>query len=174
MVRFQLRLILSFLVICWLTVLAQAQNPIIEYGDTSELKGVEKIFIDTKTDLDLRKIIGIEIHKRLPKLQIVSRPEDSDIHLRFYYDRETYPSNLPNLHVVAIPVAIVEKVIDKDRVRILMGYKGNRPPKRIIFGPSRTSPETDFAEEFVKVYLEANSSAATGNPSPSKKVSGNG
>jgi hypothetical protein len=172
--RIQQRLILSLLVICGLTILAQAQNPTIEYGDTSELKGVEKIFIDTKTDLDLRKIIGIEIHRRLPKLQIVSRPEDSDIHLRFYYDRETYPSNLPNPHVIAIPVAIVEKVIDKDRVRILMGYKGHRPPKRIIFGPSRTSPETDFAEEFVKTYLEANSNAASGNPSSSKKVSGNG
>jgi hypothetical protein len=136
-------------------MLVQAQNPTIEYGDTGELSGVEKIFIDTKTDLDLRKIIGIEIHKRLPKLQIVSRPEDSDIHLRFYYDREAYPSNLPNPHVIAVPVAIVEKVIDKDRVRILMGYKGNRPSKRIIFGPSRTSPETIFAEEFVKAYLDS-------------------
>jgi hypothetical protein len=151
-------------------MLVQAQNPTIEYGDTSELKGVEKIFIDTKTDLDLRKIIGIEIHKRLPKLQIVSRPEDSDIHLRFYYDKETYPSATePYPRIIPIPVAIVEKVIDKDRVRILMGYKGNRPSKRIIFGPSRTSPETSFAEEFVKVYLEANSNDATGSPSSTKK-----
>jgi hypothetical protein len=165
--RIQLRLILSLLIICGLTILAQAQNPTIEYGDTSELKGVEKIFIDTKTDLDLRKIIGIDIHKRLPKLQIVSKPEESDIHLRFYYDTETYPSNHPYPRVITIPVAIIEKVIDKDRVRILMGYKGNRPPKRVIFGPSRTTPETDFAEEFVKAYLEVN--AATGNSSSSKK-----
>jgi hypothetical protein len=163
--RIQLKLILPFLLICSPAVLAQSQTPTIEYGDTSELKGVEKIFIDTKTDLDLRKIIGIEIHKKLPNIQIVSKPEESDIHLRFYYDRETYPSNYPSPQIVAIPVAIIEKVIDKDRVRILMGYKGKRPGKRVIFAPSRTSHEEDFAEEFVRVYLEANSDNASAKAS---------
>jgi hypothetical protein len=155
--RIQLRPILSLLIICGLAVLVQAQNPTIEYGDTSELKGVEKIFIDTKTDLDLRKIIGIEIHKRLPKLQIVSRPEESDIHLRFYYDKETYPSATePYPRIIPIPVAIVEKVIDKDRVRVLMGYRGHRFSRRIIFGPSnRDRPEAIFVDEFVKAYLAA-------------------
>jgi hypothetical protein len=170
--RTQLRIILSFLAVCGLTILVQAQNPTIEYGDTSELKGVEKIFIDTKTDLDLRKIIGIDIHKKLPKLQIVSKPEESDIHLRFYYDKETYPSATePYPSVIAIPVAIVEKVIDKDRVRVLMGYRGHRFPKRIIFRPSNRDyrPEAIFVDEFVKVYLEANSSAATADTSSSKK-----
>jgi hypothetical protein len=169
--RIQLRFILSLLAICGLTILAQAQNPTIEYGDTSELKGVEKIFIDTKTDLDLRKIIGIDIHKRLPKLQIVSKPEESDIHLRFYFDKETHPSAAePYPTVIAIPVAIVEKVIDKDRVRVLMGYRGNRFPRRIIFGPSnRDRPEAIFVDEFVKAFMEANSNIATSNPPQSKK-----
>jgi hypothetical protein len=161
----QLRIILSFLAVCGLTVLAQAQNPTIEYGDTSELKGVEKIFIDTKTDLDLRKIIGIDIHKKLPKLQIVSKPEESDIHLRFYLDKETYPSATePYPTVIAIPVAIVEKIIDKDRVRVLMGYRGDNYPKRKIFSMiNRDRPEAMFVDQFVRAYLEANPKTVTGN-----------
>jgi hypothetical protein len=155
--RIQLRLIWSILVICGLAVIAQAQNPVIEYGDTSELKGIEKVYIDTKNDMDLHKVMGIYIHNKLPNLQIVSKPEEANIHLRFYFDTEnnTSPDDLPYPRKTA--VAIIEKVIDKDRVRVLMGYRGRNYPKRKIFmNYSNMGPEAIFADQFVKLYEEAN------------------
>src|SRR5262245_55624194 len=134
----QIKAILIFLSVCAITAGVQAQDQIIEYGDTSELKGVTKIFIDTRGDADLRKMIGLEIHKKLPKLEIVSKPEESDVHLRFYYEKEPYaastpypypyphPYPVPTTGYVMAPVSLVEKVISSDRVRVLMGSKGYR------------------------------------------------
>jgi hypothetical protein len=147
-----------------MTAGAQAQDQTIEYGDTSELKGVTKIFIDTKGDADLRKMIGLELHKKLPKLEIVSKPEESDVHLRFYYEKEPYatstpypypyphPYPIPSPGYVVVPVSLVEKIIGKDRVRVLMGSKGYRTRVSI----SWRRPESRFVGDFVKAYLEAN------------------
>ncbi|MCI0665739.1 MAG: hypothetical protein L0220_32180 [Acidobacteria bacterium] len=156
-----------FLFVCAISAGVQAQDQIIEYGDTSELKGVTKIFIDTRGDADLRKMIGLEIHKKLPKLEIVSKPEESDVHLRFYYEKEPYststpypypyphPYPIPSTGYVMAPVSLVEKVISKDRIRVLMGSKGYRT--RVI---SWRRPESQFVGNFVKAYTEANANSS--------------
>jgi hypothetical protein len=165
----QINASLIFLLVFAITTGVQAQDQTIEYGDTSELKGVTRIFVDTKGDADLRKIIGLEIHKKLPKLEIVSKPEESEIHLRFYYEKEQYIAGTPYPHphpypypypqgYMLIPVSLVEKVISKDRVRVLMGSKGYQHPIRVSFGIGwgRSRPELKFVGDFVKAYSEAN------------------
>jgi hypothetical protein len=151
--------IASFLLICALAVIVQAQDTTIEYGDTSELRGVTKIFIDTKSDLSLRKVIGMEIHKKLPKLEIVSKPEEADVHVRFFYEKENYLTGQPSptVGITSVPVGLVEKVLSKDRVRVLMSSRGYRPSDRIkITWGVAYPPYIDFAREFVKAYLAAN------------------
>jgi len=161
----QIYVTLIFLFVGAITSGVQAQDQIIEYGDTSELKGVTRIFIDTRGDADMRKMIGLEIHKKLPNLEIVSKPEESDVHLRFYYEKEPYatstpfpypyphPYPIPSTGYVLAPVSLVEKIISKDRVRVLMGSKGYRT--RVI---SLRRPESKFVGDFVKAYLEAGNS----------------
>jgi|SRR5262245_16867130 len=160
----QIKASLIFLFVCAIAAGVQAQDQIIEYGDTSELKGVTKIFIDTKGDADLRKMIGLEIHKRLPKLEIVSKPEESDVHVRFYYEKEPYstgspypypypqPYPIPSTGYVLVPVSLVEKIISKDRVRVLMGSRGYRTRVSLVW----KRPESQFVGDFVKAYTEAN------------------
>jgi hypothetical protein len=60
----------------------------------------EKVFVDTKADLAVRDRIIAEVRKSLRPfkrdLKIVSKPEDSDIHLRLYYDRRRYINSRRN------------------------------------------------------------------------------
>src|SRR5262245_1420394 len=59
-----------------------AQEPIIENGQPEELRGVTKVFVDTGLDARRRDVVVREIQKLLPDLDIVTRPEESEIHLR--------------------------------------------------------------------------------------------
>jgi hypothetical protein len=72
---------LSLLILTF-TLSALAQTPVIESGQPDELRGVTKVFVG----LDARQqdVVVREIKKQLPNLEIVSSPEESDIHLRFF------------------------------------------------------------------------------------------
>ena len=142
---------LSLLVLTFASpVLAQA--PIIEYGQPDELRGVTKVFVDTSLDAQQREVFVKEIKKQLPDLEVVSRPEESDIHLRFFL-REDRDGRTEG-------VGTVVKLIDANRVRALCSFEDNLSPiyeRHSIknYGIERTMP-LNFAREFVKAYKKAN------------------
>jgi len=156
---FSLFLLYSF------AVTAMAQNQTIEYGSADELKDIEKVFVDTKADMAVRDRIIAEIRKNLRSvkrdLKIVSKPEDSDIHLRFYNETQTVTNGNPNsgtvnsgsypgVVIVKIPVGMVMKILGEDRVRLLMSYDIDRRTHGIRINWSWRKPEAEFAREFVK------------------------
>ncbi|HZF39084.1 MAG TPA: hypothetical protein VE715_09690 [Blastocatellia bacterium] len=142
---------LSLLILTFASpVLAQA--PIIEPGQPDELRGVTKVFVDTGLDVQQREVIVREIKKQLPDLEIVSRPEESDIHLRFFL-KETRDGRTEG-------VGTVVKLIDANRERALCSFKEDLPPiyaQHSIksYGIEYTMP-LKFAREFVKAYKKAN------------------
>lgn len=158
----------SVFLLCSVAVTAQAQNQTIEYGSADELKDIEKVFIDTKADMAVRDRIIAEIRKSLRSvkrdLKIVSKPEDSDIHLRFYYETQTVTNGNPNggtvnsgpypgVMIVKIPVGMVMKILDEDRVRLLMSYDIDRGSHGIRINWSWRKPEAEFARKFVNAVV---------------------
>ncbi|HWT00232.1 MAG TPA: hypothetical protein VN256_08290 [Pyrinomonadaceae bacterium] len=133
-----------------------AQTPTIEYGQPSELQGVRKVFVDTGMDLESRDRILREIQKGAPNLTVVSRPEDTDIHLRFHMDDEdNYAVIVPakariGIASVSRGAGTVVKVVDDKRVRVLWSRKDSKK----TFLDSR--PSTSFGREFVKLYRRYN------------------
>jgi hypothetical protein len=149
----------SFRKIDWLFLLALtftspvlAQTPIIENGHSDELRGVTKVFVDTGIDAQQRGVVVKEIKKQLPDLEIVSSPEESDIHLRFAL-KETKDGRTEGMGTVV-------KLIGPNRARSLCSFKDNLSPiyeRHSIknYGIDYIMP-LRFAREFVKVYKKAN------------------
>ncbi|MCI0524217.1 MAG: hypothetical protein L0Y75_03050, partial [Acidobacteria bacterium] len=59
--------------------------------------------------------------------------------------------------ILKTPVGTVVKILSKDRVRVLMSFPGQRRGYGIRIGWGKRRPEIEFAREFVKAYLKANS-----------------
>ena len=149
------RIASSLLVTFLFSLPVAAQKQTVEYGDRAELRGVKKVFVDTGTDIELRKRIVEEIHKRLPDLAVASAPEGADVHLQFSLKEE------PNYGLVipaggrigvsySVGVGSVVKVLGENRVRVLLSFKDSRTR----FGERR--PSTNFARAFVEAYKQAN------------------
>ena len=128
-----------------------AQSPIIEYGQPDELRGVTKVFVGASLDAQ-RAVVVRELKKQLPDLEVVSRPEESDIHLRFFLKEERNGRTEG--------VGTVVKLIDANRVRALYSFKDDLSPiyeQHSVknYGIERTMP-LRFAREFVRAYKKAN------------------
>lgn len=114
------------------------------------------MFVDTGMDLESRDRILREIQKGAPNLTVVSRPEDTDIHLRFHMDDEdNYAVIVPakariGIASVSRGAGTVVKVVDDKRVRVLWSRKDSKK----TFLDSR--PSTSFGREFVKLYRRYN------------------
>jgi hypothetical protein len=128
------------------------QRPLIERGSPDELNGVIKVFVDTNMEPQHRADIVEEIQKKLPALEIVPKPEDADIHLKFSIQKKTqsWDEGMPGRRRPFRGVGKVVKVVSNDRVRFLLEYE----EERIKFG--KRNPAEEFAKEFVKAYLGAN------------------
>src|SRR5215510_16486444 len=129
---------------------ALAQTPVSEHGQPDELRGVTKVFVGI--DDQQREVVVREIKKQLPDLEIVSRPEESDIHLLFSL-KETRDGRTE-------AVGTVVKLIDANRTRALYSFKDELSPiyeEHSIknYGIERVLP-LRFAREFVKAYKKAN------------------
>jgi hypothetical protein len=140
---------LSLLILIF-TLSVLAQTPIIEAGQPEELRGVTKIFVGL--DAQQRQVVVREIRKQLPDLEIVSRPEESDIHLLFFL-KDTRDGGIESLGTVV-------KLIDANRARALYSFKDDLPPIYAQHsiksrGIEYTMP-LKFAREFVKAYKKAN------------------
>ena len=143
--------------ISWLSLLpliftlsVPAQTPIIEPGQPDELRGVTKLFVSI--DAEQRQVVIKEIKKELPSLEIVSRPEESDVHLLFFL-RETRDGRIESLGTVV-------RLIDANRARALFSFKDDLPPIYAqhsvkSHGIEYTMP-LNFAREFVRAYKKAN------------------
>ncbi|MBO0861163.1 MAG: VWA domain-containing protein [Chloracidobacterium sp.] len=125
-------------------------EPVVEKGSPDELKGVTKAFVDRNMETRHRAYIVKEIQKKLPALEIVSKPEDADIHLKFALQRKTQYEHIPQGPPRGVGKAL--KVVSNNRVRLLLEYEEDR--YRIKFG--KRNPAGEFAKEFVKAYLGAN------------------
>jgi len=147
----------SFSKMGWLSLLVLmfalpvlAQTPVIEQGQPDELRGVTKVFVGI--DDQQREVVVKEIKKQLPDLEIVSRPDQSDIHLLFSL-KETRDGRTEG-------VGTVVKLIDANRTRALYRFKMEMSPiyeQHSIkkYGIERILPLT-FAREFVRAYKKAN------------------
>jgi len=127
-----------------------AQTPVIENGQPDELRGVTKVFVGLEAQQ--REVVVREIKKQLPDLEIVSRPEESDIHLLLSL-KETRDGRIEG-------VGTVVKLIDANHARALYSFKDDLPPiyeQHSIksYGIERIMP-LRFAREFVKAYKKAN------------------
>jgi hypothetical protein len=147
----------SFRKMVWLFFLAftialpaMAQTPVIEYGQPDELRGVTKVFIGI--DAPQRDVVAREIKKQLPNLEIVSRPDESDIHL-LYSLKETRGGRTEG-------VGTVVKFIGSNHARALYSFKDELSPiyeqhSTKSYGIDHIMP-LRFAREFVKAYKKAN------------------
>jgi hypothetical protein len=149
--------------LCSFAAAAMAQNQTIEQGGADELKDVGKVFVDVRAELKVQDSIIKEIRKNLRavkrELKIVSKPEESDIHLRFHYEWETVHAEGPGGAIgrsMKIPVGTVVKILGQDRVRLLMSYSFTRPNFVTGVGWDRRKHEVEFAREFAKAFLAAN------------------
>lgn len=106
---------LSFLLAALLAMTAVAQqDATFEYGTIEEFRGVKKVFVDAREDLDLRNIVKTILEKNLD-LTVVERAEDAD-HVIFFtwWDAGS----------IWRARAVVAKRIGPDRLRILSNYRG--------------------------------------------------
>jgi hypothetical protein len=150
--------------LCSFAATVTAQNQTIENGSADELKGVEKIFVDVRAEMSVRDRILAEIRKNLRaakrELIIVSKPEESDIHLRFHYERRTLlgcgPEGTTKIHV-KIPVGTVVKILGQNRLRLLMSHDFTSPSIVTETDWNTRKYEVEFARGFVEAYLAANS-----------------
>jgi len=138
------------LLILTLALPVSAQTPVIEEGQPDELRGVTKVFVGLEAQQ--REVVVREIKKQLPDLEIVSRPEESDIHLLLSL-KETRDGRIQG-------VGTVVKLIDANHARALYSFKDDLPPiyeQHSIksYGIERVMP-LRFAREFVKAYKKAN------------------
>jgi hypothetical protein len=138
------------LLVLTLALPALAQTPVIEYGQPDELRGVTKVFVGLEAPQ--REVVVKEIKKQLPNLEIVSRPEESDIHLLFSL-KETRDGRTEGLGSVV-------KLIDANHARALYSFKDDLPPiyrqhSIMSYGVDRVMP-LRFARGFVKAYKKAN------------------
>jgi len=138
------------LLILTLALPVSAQTPVIEEGQPDELRGVTKVFVGLEAQQ--REVVVKEIKKQLPDLEIVSRPEESDIHLLLSL-KETRDGRIEG-------VGTVVKLIDANHARALYSFKDDLPPiyeQHSIksYGIERVMP-LRFAREFVKAYKKAN------------------
>lgn len=145
--------VLPLVIGSYMTASASLQQPSVEYGSQDELSGVTKVFVDTGLDQQSWGTIVKEVQKKLPALVVVSKPGETDIHLKFSRGYETeYVFGTPRPGPVKIGVGTVVKVLNGDCVRVLMDYQ--EPRLGIKFG--KRNPAADFAKKFVNAYLQAN------------------
>ncbi|HEY8459815.1 MAG TPA: hypothetical protein VIM99_05505, partial [Blastocatellia bacterium] len=109
--------LLSLLILI-LAPFVPAQTPVIESGQPEELRGVTKVFVGL--DAEQREVVVREIKKQLPDLEIVERPEESNIHLRFFL-KETRDGRTEGLGTVV-------KLIDANRARALYSFRDKLSP----------------------------------------------
>ena len=113
------------------------------WGNPEQLRGLKRVHVDARNDAKHVANIVSEIEDANLGLQIVARPEDAEILLRFHGER-----------------FVEDKTIDGGRGEVTIG----RHPDSVVvlqFTDRHTSvwgrsPSLNFGREFVKAYKKAN------------------
>jgi hypothetical protein len=149
-------------------------GPSIEYGSPSELKGVHNIFVDTGTSIGRQQEIVKRLQKDIPSLTVVRNPADAEVILIFKTVTYTRPSLVGSSTTTVNPdgstqtvsqagpqveeqtIALVEKPLGPNRVRLLMEYDWGRfTTVEKIFG-TNGSQRDRFVRQFVDAWKKAN------------------
>ena len=158
------------IIVLLLATITQAQDPLIEYGDPSELASIKTVYIYTGMDMKAReKIIkALKKYDKNKRLQIVDQMADADVKLvyaRDSYSTGTYSQINRNI-VTGEPIGVTTKTkgvrvgagsamtLDARRnvVRLLWQYSGGQGSRL------QKSPETKFAKQFVQAVEDAKAS----------------
>jgi hypothetical protein len=89
--------------------LSTSADELYEYGSSTELKGVQKYYVDAGEDLDLRNIISERLSSA--GVTVVERPEDAEHWLIFRWSGSFWTRTI-----------VIKRV--GDRNRLLMTYRG--------------------------------------------------
>jgi hypothetical protein len=150
--------------------LARAQSTSIEYGEIADLKGVEKIFIDTGSNLKMRNEILKAIKKKLPNLTITNSAEEAEVIVQYFDDSGTIINGETAITTVTNNTNENEAQIKTTTAPNVSAYVGGRgsvfintragKKRMIINGTYRegfiSKPHKIFAKEFIKSYQNAN------------------
>jgi hypothetical protein len=177
-----------FLLLLFVTGQPHAQSAM-EYGQREELKGVNKIFVDTGTDLSGRENIIKIIQNELPTIVVVSRAEEAEVVLIYSSDSYSILSGISNsrnsstngtvsvwgnratysgqTNSTSTSTPIYKKITEGEGLIVRFTSTG-RPRLLINFKDEKKSvlerrPSTNFARKFVKVYKEVNVSPVAQN-----------
>lgn len=146
------------------------QSQQLQDGSTYELRGVTRIYVDADGNREEQANIVGEILERLPKLQIVDAPSESEVVLTFKTsDRKTIDTVEPKTifgppkqpfekpkgtynvnYEFALGEGTVVKRLSATEQKLLMRFENKR------FNPLQRRPSTNFARAFVKAYKQAN------------------
>jgi hypothetical protein len=141
--------------------LAHAQN--IEYGQTTELKGITRIFIDTDTDMRNRERVVKELGKSKIPFEILSAPEGAQVILEFAATRNrevVRTRTLPPLSE-GLPARTHVDYAEKEHGNGVVYLPQSSERRRILLSWSgeegfTASSAAKFASAFVKAYKRAN------------------
>jgi hypothetical protein len=164
--------ILTLTIWSLMAVTIAAQQPLIEYGSTAELKGVTRIYIYTDADLNLRNKLAGKVAKKLPQLKVTESARDAEIILSYSQDSARALTALIATEAGSEQAVIsprydkveygnglvVTRGHEKGAVRILMSWQktktsGGGPLQRAVSGGDVASK---FADAFIKAYINAN------------------
>jgi hypothetical protein len=140
--------------------LSFAQNPFV-YDQSSDLKGLKKVYVDTGLDRESRKDIIKDLNNSSLGFEIVDHIESAEILLGFgtgtvierltrRIDGDSIVLHDPSSRTgVGI---IIAHVRSKDRFVLSFSSADSGGPA----GPSKYKPVADFMREFIKIYKEGN------------------
>lgn len=154
------------------TVVSHAQS--FERGNSSELQGLTKLYINAGTDTERRNLIANAIEEaKIPGLVIVDSREKAEIIMRFG-GRETevlqnittnpVPGSDPALGVDWTITTVERRTVRSGQGLVFIKGKDIKTPRIVMmFNSAQDSafekrPAVKFAQKFVKAYKEANKS----------------
>lgn len=135
----------------------------IEYGKTSDLKGLTKVFVDTGSDMETRNRIIENLEKAKLGIELLDSIDDAEIVMLFAGEKSDTIFGVNTIYGESSATTTVTKVpliAGAGRV-FVAGKDGKRPRLILSVENSQQSrlekrPSTKFANAFIKAYKEAN------------------
>jgi len=155
MTRLKLAVVLLFL----FSVGTTAQTEY-EYGQPSDMKGLTKIYIDTKGNIKDRETIVKEFEKGKIGVQAVDSKDLAEIIIDFNTteSKQAVARTITNTYDPKYSVNVVSnvKVVSGEAMVTIKGQTTSNRRVVMNFNGGRKDPAAAFAKEFIKAYRTAN------------------
>jgi N-methylhydantoinase B/oxoprolinase/acetone carboxylase alpha subunit len=160
MMRNKILALICSIILIPITTFAQSG---IEYGKTSELKGLKKVFVDTGGDMKNRERITKEIEKAKLGIELLDSVDGAEIILDFNSGKEKYLASVNTNPQGTVSTPIYRSrntgegkvfIVKDNHLRVVMSFEDE---ERTVF---EKKPATNFAKTFIKAYKKATSSKA--------------